>query len=70
MTRPWSTDSAEKLLRRQPRAPDEGSQRAACDVIMIWHRQSSDLPGFGQDDVAASLPGHAPAEVFERSHDL
>jgi hypothetical protein len=65
-----STDSAEKLVRRQPCAPDQGSQRSACDVIMIGHRQSGNLAGFGQDDVAASLPGDAPAEVFERSHDL
>jgi len=33
-----STNSGEKFLSRKSCASDEGSQRAACDVIVVGHR--------------------------------
>ena len=59
-----------ELLNGETRLPNQGTKRPRGQLGMVRDGKGLRPSDLGQDDVAASLPGHAPAEVFERSHDL
>lgn len=49
---------------------NKASQGAPRNSRVIWDRKGCNVTRFGKNNMAASLPGHLPAQLFKRFHDL
>ena len=70
VARPDSSYARQEFIYSKPSGPNEASQRALGHFLVKRHGERGQLSFLRHDDVAASLPCHAPAEGLEESHDF